>query len=550
MKVSGLIHRCRNVGGCGGMCRCIRALAFSVTIVMSLAGPLRAADNVDKQGDILYQRLLDAPEQILGSADSSMAESLQKWARYYEARQDLQRAEIFQQAVLIVKRKLYSADSSHIHRAEQWLAELQLRRQPAPVEVVVTDPSEKTATDQERVNQLFIEAEGLHRAGKVTEAFQKHIQVLLSVDESVPGNQRMIAVSLYRTGSVHFDLNNYEQAHVALSRAALIMEQLESKNQLLYSDVLVKWGTVLHLRGEPHLADAMLTKALEIKTQVLGVENPEMLGYLSVYATWKQTYGDYDKAEQAYKLLLAAYTRTHDVNRPEIARTLKGLGDVYMHKQLYHKAENAYLKSLKIYEKHNDNKLFDIVRAVARLYYHQQDYIRAEPFYSRAVKLQQRGQTEGLTLEDRFSLLTESARTALELDQKEIAERFIYRAIAMNDEFYKGDPTLAIDGVIREMDILFDLKKHDDIIRLAHLVLSRPESSQGEMEIRRGAAYMSMGLAQFQKYNYKAARKALNQAAEIYSRVLPASVVHVETLLAKVDLMDGLVTASDFPDKQ
>lgn len=545
----------------------LRTLSLSALLAASITGPALAATSLDKQGEVLYkqgevlyQRLLSAPAGIVSTADASIAASLQKWARYYEGRQEPQRAELFQWAVVAVQRKLYSADSPQVKAAEQRLAAMRAG-QPVDqwgVEAPTAEPSHGAqpyavqsdtamagSVNHQRGKQLFMKAEALSQASQRAEALPIYTELVELLDPSLPESQQMLATALYRIGEARFLLEQFEQTQIVLTRAVQIMTAMDAPDPRFYARALMDLGAVLAINGQPEIAESMFARGLEVNRQVLALDMDEGLTNVEYYAIWKRKSGDYQAAERAYKILLLGYSDIAKLDSPELASTLTGLGDIYMAQRLYAKAENAYLKALKIAEKRQDRAHFEALYHVATLYFEQQDYIRAEPHYARARKLYKYAQPGEAGIDDRFGLWMNSATTARQLGHNKQAGRLLNRAVAMNDEIYSSSPQLGLDAMMREMNLLQDLKKYDEVIRLARIAISKPESAQGELEARRGLAYMYMGVAQFGKKNYPMARQSLNLAAEILRRVEPAGVVHVETVLAKVELMDGLITASD-----
>src|SRR6266516_2187775 len=158
------------------------------------------------------------------------------------------------------------------------------------------------------------------------------------------------------------------------------------------AQVLDKAGTYLRERGQYSEAELLLERALEIRTQYLEAEHPDIARSLNNLAILYEWQGKYEQAEPLCQRALLIFEQYLGVEHPNTAKSLDNLASIYAAQKKYEQAELVCQRGLAIREQHLGTELPDTVRSLnnlAILYCEQGKYEQAEPLYQRALEIRE-----------------------------------------------------------------------------------------------------------------------------------------------------------------
>ncbi len=170
--------------------------------------------------------------------------------------------------------------------------------------------------------------------------------------------------------------------------------------------------------------------------------------------------GDYQKAEEFYLKALKIREEVLGTNHPDTATTYNNLALLYRSQGDYQKAEEFYLKALKITEEilgTNHPDTATTYNNLAGLYYLQGDYQKAEEFYLKALKITE----EVLGTNHPDTATTYNNLAWLYFEQKELnrAKEYWQKALKiLKDRLPEGHRYIKIvENGLRKLE--FELKK-------------------------------------------------------------------------------------------
>jgi tetratricopeptide (TPR) repeat protein len=177
---------------------------------------------------------------------------------------------------------------------------------------------------------------------------------------------------------------------------ALVCAHWIEQEKLVFSaaaHLLSQAGLYLTERARYAEAEPLLTRALAIYEQLLGVEHPSTATSLHNLALLYERQGKYEQAEPLYRRALAIREQHLGPEHPDTARSLNGLAELYMSQRKYVQAEPLSLRALAIREQHLGPEHLETAASLnnlASLYYSQGKYEQAEPLYQRVLAIRER----------------------------------------------------------------------------------------------------------------------------------------------------------------
>lgn len=143
-------------------------------------------------------------------------------------------------------------------------------------------------------------------------------------------------------------------------------------------------------------SESMLKKALDLRVQILGPEDPEVADSLNNLAGPYLYQGKYAEAEPLLKKALEIQERAQGLEHPALSESLNNLALLYNYQGKYAQAEPLFLRAVAIWEHVPDRSAADsdclarTLNNLALLYQVQGKYRQAEPLYERSLAIWER----------------------------------------------------------------------------------------------------------------------------------------------------------------
>jgi len=229
--------------------------------------------------------------------------------------------------------------------------------------------------------------------GLYEEAERHHRESLRLVASASGAESRQAAKSLRDLSMDIREQSRYDEAD-ELGRRALEIDRARSGDDHLDTAAsLHNLGLLLHARSYVTDAESVLRDALRIRRAVLGDADPEVAETLLMLAQVVDT-PPIDDVEQAETLLLEAqrvWRVAGDRYLFQLSSVAHSLGEVYVQRELYDKAEAAYREALAIKhrilpEQHPDSAV--TTNRLASMFEMKGDYAQAEQYYREALAVQ------------------------------------------------------------------------------------------------------------------------------------------------------------------
>ncbi len=149
-------------------------------------------------------------------------------------------------------------------------------------------------------------------------------------------------------------------------------------------------GWYLWERGIFEQAEQLLQRALTMREQTLGPEDPDTAATLNHLANVARELGHFEQAEQFYQRALAIQERALGPEHPNLATTLYEIAYHYYVQGKYQQAEPLAQRALAIREKAFGSEhplTADLLNDLANIYDAQGKYEQAEPLMERALAI-------------------------------------------------------------------------------------------------------------------------------------------------------------------
>ena len=149
----------------------------------------------------------------------------------------------------------------------------------------------------------------------------------------------------------------------------------------------------LRFAGKYDEALAAAEKSLAILTKIYDSESAENADITNEIGQIYDYKGEYAKAEQNYLRALKMYEKKSGADHFLVASVLNNLGAVYRAMSLYEKAEAVYQRALTINEKTFNPEHLNVATILVNLgylYYTKGEYSKVEPLYRRALSIREK----------------------------------------------------------------------------------------------------------------------------------------------------------------
>ncbi len=152
-------------------------------------------------------------------------------------------------------------------------------------------------------------------------------------------------------------------------------------------------GYYLEDRAQYLEAKPLYHRALEIREQVLGPDDPDIAQSLNNLASLYECQGKYEEAEPLYRHALEIRERTLGSGHPDTAQSLNNLAELYRVQGRYEEAEPLYLRALTIWEQTlgpDDSETASCLNNLGLLYESLGKRAEGEQFFRRALSIDER----------------------------------------------------------------------------------------------------------------------------------------------------------------
>jgi len=194
-------------------------------------------------------------------------------------------------------------------------------------------------------------------------------------------------------------------------------------------------STVYRKLGLYKESEPLARKALEIRENLLGLEDLEVAQSLMSLAWLFERQGKYPEAEQCTRRSLEIREKKLGSDHPDTAKSLYLLGRLYFRQVKYEEAVSLHARALEILEKAfgpNHPDVAEILNDLGSLSYYQSQFDEAEQYYTRALGI--RESVLGADHPDVGRTLNSLAGLYLWLGRYDEAEPLYQRSVAIRQK--------------------------------------------------------------------------------------------------------------------
>lgn len=194
-------------------------------------------------------------------------------------------------------------------------------------------------------------------------------------------------------GTVYMKLGLYEDSEPLLSRALELREELLEHEDPQVAESFVSLSRLLERQGKFEDAAQMAQRGLEIREKVLEPNHPDIAESLHGLARIYHRQAKFKEAERLYKRALEIQEIVLGPNHPDVAESLNDQGVLYYEQRRFDEAEKNYKRALGIRESVLGPDHPDVGRnlnSLAGLYLLLRRYDEAEPLYRRALAIREK----------------------------------------------------------------------------------------------------------------------------------------------------------------
>jgi tetratricopeptide (TPR) repeat protein len=241
----------------------------------------------------------------------------------------------------------------------------------------------------------------------------------------------------------------WSQCERLLPHALLAIQYIET-DQIVSEEagrLLHEVASYLNSRARYSEAEALYQRALQIREQLLGLEDPQTADSLDGLANLYRDQGKYVQAKQLYQRALQIREQLSEPKHLLVANSLNNLAILYKEEGKYIEAEALYQQALTIREQQLGSEHLLVatsLNGLALLYKEEGKYVDAEPLYQRALQIQEQ------QLEPEHLLIATSLNNLAILywiqGKYAEAEQLYQRSLAISEQAYGEDhPERATD---------------------------------------------------------------------------------------------------------
>lgn len=316
---------------------------------------LETAGKIDEVKS-LYERLLEAQEDLLGDDDAELAPTLLKLASLRELQEDwdecikayLRVLEIYEVSkpdpALIATAQyglaqIFLASEQYDKAEEHGKKALELRKKHLRGE----DPNLGQA--YEALARIY-QARYKYPQRKFTEIdgfFQNAIRIL---EKNIGSDQAEVATLIFALAEHRRESRKYRDAEPLYRRAHKIRSQVFGAQSEQVATTLEGLGSLYEEQGKSSLAGQQYSEALQIWEQLLGSDHPEVAERLNNLVVLYRLYGRFAEAEPLYERMVGIHEAQED--QQDLVVDLTNLSLVYLAQAKFEEAEPLLTRALAI----------------------------------------------------------------------------------------------------------------------------------------------------------------------------------------------------------
>lgn len=289
----------------------------------------------------------------------------------------------------------------------------------------VNAQTDEVAAIQQRFDRLY-------DAGNYIAALAEGRSLESAVRARFGENHLRYAAVLVDLGNANLFQGKYDEAEAIIKKALVIREQALGPNDPAVALALNNLGLVYQARGSAQLAEENYRRVLMIEEKTLGVNHPEYARTLTNLAVVCQELGKYGEAEASFKRALDIRERIQGPDQSDVTSTLRGMAVLYSTLGRHAEAEEVTKRALAIDEKilgADNPSIATTLNILAVQYESQGKYAEAESLFRRTLSIQER--TLGASHPYVGQTLSNLANVYLEQHKFVEAEGFFTRALAI-----------------------------------------------------------------------------------------------------------------------
>lgn len=334
-------------------------------------------------------------------------------------------------------------------------------------------------------------------------------------------------------GTVYMKLGLYEDSEPLLLRALELREELLGNEDPQVAESFVSLSLLLEQQGKFGEAERMAQRGLEIRERVLEQDHPDIAESLHGLARIYHKQVKLKEAEPLYKRALEIREKVLGSNHPDVAQSLNSLGILYYVQKKFDEAENNYKRALTIRETVLGPDHPDIGRSLnslASLYLWLRRFDEAEPLYRRALAIREK--TLGPVHPDVATCFYNIALLFYYKGNYEEAEKHYTQALDIQRQSL-GENHPDVASTLESLATIFHLRgDYDKALSYYRRALAIEEKAFGTNNPELASALHNMGLLYTEIGEFDTAEKLIKRALEILEGTFGSDHVRVTDSLA------------------
>jgi eukaryotic-like serine/threonine-protein kinase len=206
--------------------------------------------------------------------------------------------------------------------------------------------------------------------------------------------QPLVEAAIRQTiATTYRDLGLYDEAQQQVERALKLRRQVQGEEQPDTLSAMTDLAGIYDLQGKLPQAQSLYEKVLDVRRRVLGEENPATLGSMNYVGVMYEKQGQYAQAEVLQRKALEILTRVSGEENYDTISAMIDLALIYVRLGKFADAEALDIKGVDIMrrvfgEEHPDT--LNGMNNLAQVYYRQGKYAQAEEMQSKILETRRR----------------------------------------------------------------------------------------------------------------------------------------------------------------
>jgi serine/threonine protein kinase/tetratricopeptide (TPR) repeat protein len=317
-------------------------------------------------------------------------------------------------------------------------------------------------------------------------------------------------------GTVYMKLGLYKDAEPLLSRALELREELLEFEDPQVAESYVSLSLLFEHQGKYKEAAQMAERGSEIREKGLEQNHPDIAESLHGLARIYQRMAKYEESELLYKRALEIREMVLGPNHPDVAESLNDQGTLYYEQRKFDEAEKNYKRALSIRESVLSPDHPDVGRSLfslASLYLFLRRYDEAEPLYRRALAIREK--TLGPDHRDVAMCFYNIALLYYYKGDYEEAETYYTQALDIQKQSL-GENHPDVAKTIESLAAIFHMREnYDKALSFYERAIAIREGSFGSDNPELASTLHSIGLIYAEKGDFDTAETVTQRALNI-----------------------------------